>query len=86
MNPSKCRRFGSSDQRNPRILYHFDELGGGLVDDKNASADFDGERFLRDEVDGARREDTVPFCSKSDSRAKNEPLRPHPLGEDPAEG
>ena len=54
-------------------------------------SEFDGERFLRDEVDAvrdewARREDTVPFCSKSDSRAKNEPLQPHPLGEDPAEG
>jgi len=63
----RCRRFGSSDRRNPRI------------------SEIDGERFLRDEVDAVRdewaeRKDTVPFCSKSNGRGKNEPLQPHPRG------
>ena len=53
-------------------------------------SEIDGEHFLGNEVNVVRdkwaeREDTVPFCSKSDDCTKNEPLRFHPLGEDPVE-
>ena len=34
-------KFPSDDMQGD-ILYHFDELGGGLVDDKKDSADFSG--------------------------------------------